>query len=275
MSVKTEAMRAYLEQIVKLGDDPDGLDDIGSLFGDLVVGADALLAQMRVNESGDLRAWVDAALKTDDIPMEAFVHGIGTDVEHDLIPLWALTVAARPRLVLELGTRHAISTRTLAHACQRVGAVLMTCDPDPGCAPFLRGVQAIAFRCTGERLYEMALFPPGSVDVLFVDVDPHGYEQTQGFLSTFVAQTLTPGGIALLHDVNARDVSGAPRPDIQVKAAIATWIRSKTIVLKDTPIRLNDPRSGIRVETEMPADWDYVELGHDGAGGLGVLRRRG
>ena len=211
-------------------------------------------------ETNSLRAWVDAALvdldhpEKDHAPLEAYVHGIGTDVEHDLIPLWKLTVAVRPRVVLELGTRRAVSTRTLAHACQRVGAILFTCDPDPGCAPFLRGVPAIAFRCMGEQLFSMDLFPSGSVDVLFVDTDPHSFEQTTQWLRTWCVQILSPNGLAIFHDVNGRDVSSAPRPDIQVKAALLDWI---------SPTPAGDELY-----------WEYVELGHDGAGGLGVLRRR-
>lgn len=232
-----------------------------------------------------LRAWVDDTLSpsargwgtVSEIPLDAYVHGIGTDVEHDLKPLWCLTVAARPRVVLELGTRRAISTRTLAHACRRVGALLFTCDPDPTCAPFLRGVPAVAFRCTGEKLFDMGLFPPGSVDVLFVDTDPHSFEQTRGWLDAWVTRVLAQGGVALFHDVNARDVSGAPRPDIQVKEAITAWLINRSP--EGMPEGYLD--RGCRMPTAeefgklRAQQWDYVALGHDGAGGLGVLRRRG
>lgn len=204
-----------------------------------------------------------AAAVAEPPPLEAHVHGIGTDVEADLVPLWALTVAAAPRVVLELGTRRGVSTRTLAHACRETGAVLFTCDPDPACAAFLRGVRnVVSFRATGEELYAMGVFPPRSVDVLFVDTDPHSHAQTRGWLETWVAGSLREGGLAIFHDINARNVDGSPRPDIQVEAALKAWC-------------VGGDLAEVVARGELSGrGWDLVELAHGGAGGLGVLRRR-
>jgi predicted O-methyltransferase YrrM len=193
-----------------------------------------------------LAEWITNAQQHYPAPLDATAHGFGTDIQHDLPALWSLTIAHRPRIIVELGTRQAISTRTLAHAAETVLAMLLTCDPNLQ-REYLDGVPCFAYPGRGEVLYESRKLP--QVDLLFVDTDPHDFEQTTLWLDTWVAHNMAPGGIACFHDVNARDIDGTPRPDIQVAEACRAWVTK---------------RGGL---------WEYVELRHDGAGGLGVLRR--
>lgn len=202
---------------------------------------------MTTNPTVTLKQHIDEARRAHPAPLEATAHGFGTDAQEDLPALWSLVRAWQPRIILELGTRRGVSARTIAHAAEQVGALFMTCDPDPDCGMYLDGVRCLTHQVPGEFLYASRTMP--KIDFLFIDTDPHDYAQTTMWLETFVATSLTPGGLAVFHDINARNVDGSPRPDIQVAPALRDWA------------------------AKAGGGYAYVELGHEGAGGLGVLRR--
>lgn len=176
-------------------------------------------------------------------PVGAIAHGVGTDAEDDLPTLWSLVLHCRPRIIVELGTRRAVSTETLAQAAKVVGAMVFTIDP-ADCRRWVERLLSVVALCaTGEDVYARGLIP--SVDLLFIDTDPHSFAQTARWLDSW-CQRLTPGGVAVFHDTLARDLDGTPRPDIQVAPAVRAWCR------------------------ENP-EWQWAE--YDGTSGLGVLRR--
>lgn len=155
----------------------------------------------------------------------------GKDGEGDYDALYAIGREVQPALVVELGTRDGTSARILAASCP--GARLVCIDPEE-CAP-PAGAEFI--KAQGEHVFWT--WDKGLIDLLFIDTDPHSYEQTLMWLETYVARLLRrEGGVACFHDTLTSDVG----------KAIHDWI-------KDLP------------------GWEYVEMGT--GHGMGVLRFMG
>lgn len=161
-------------------------------------------------------------------PREAYAQ-IGTDayapdVDGDLEILWAVIKLLKPDLAIEIGTRQAVSTRTIVHAMQYAGCSrrLVTIDPDPACKAYLRGVNCTFLQAMGEEIFTHPVYSKhyAAVDFLFIDTDPHTYDQTWRWLDTWV-QRVTPGGVVAFHDIVPA------RPEIQVADAIRDWLKGR------------------------------------------------
>lgn len=164
------------------------------------------------------------------VPQHAVAHGKGTDVEADLPILYKLVHSYSPEkeiVVVELGTRQAVSTRTLAWVCERMGGHLYTIDPDPACRPYVitlsetfvgKPLPFTFVETTGELAFAKKMTPRPTV--LFVDTDPHTYDQTMLWLETWM-DYLLPGGCAAFHD------TVPARPEIQVADAVRDWVKDK------------------------------------------------
>lgn len=177
----------------------------------------------------------DAYLDAFPAPPEAVAHGAGTDAASDLALLWAVATLVRPRLVVELGTRTGVSTRTLAHAARAWGGLVLAVDPEDS-RPFLDGIECEFLRMTGEALYSSSDLRP---QLLYVDTDPHSYRQTRSWLDTWVRHRIPEGGVAVFHDVQET------REGIRVAQAVRDWLR------------------------EHPRGWRWQEF--PGTAGLGLL----
>ena len=164
-------------------------------------------------------------------PREAVAHGDGTDIAGDLEVLWAAVMAVHPLCPVEIGTRRAVSTVTLVHALEACASLpglgrgkLWTIDPDPECRAVLRHRDLhyrVSFICAkGEDIYERGPFKRvfQSVDFLFVDTDPHSYDQTKLWLDTWVQHRVPVGGVVAFHDVVAA------RPEIRVADAVRDFV---------------------------------------------------
>jgi predicted O-methyltransferase YrrM len=170
------------------------------------------------------------------VPSIAIEHGRGSDIDQELPVLYALTMLLRPAVIVELGTRQGISARTLAQAARRVGATFVTVDIAP-CETYLDGVDCFFIRESAERVFSAIREPVetargftarqwagvpvfGWPDLLFIDLDPHTFEQTTVMLETWV-QALRPGGVAAFHDIVPA------RPEIQVAEAVREWVATR------------------------------------------------
>jgi predicted O-methyltransferase YrrM len=143
----------------------------------------------------------------------------------------------RPELIVELGTRWGTSTRTLIHAAGQWGGKVVTVDPADA-RPYLAGLPCEFMQKTAEELFRVWNRP---VKMLFIDTDPHSYEQTRRWLDTWVQTWLADGGVAVFHDVLSA------RAEIQVAQAVRDWLR------------------------EQPRVWRWQEF--SGSSGLGLLWR--
>lgn len=167
------------------------------------------------------REWTEAwqYMEAFPAPPEAIAHAVGSDVQEDVPLLYALAHAVKPAVMVELGTRQGTSTRTLAYAARELGASFYTIDPDHGCRGFIRDIihpQHCQFlNMTGEYAFESTATP--KPDLLFVDTDPHTFDQTMHWMKTWVA-TLPPRAVAAFHD------TVPARPEIQVAKAVQTWL---------------------------------------------------
>src|SRR2546430_3117250 len=107
-------------------------------------------------------------------PAQATSHATGTDVLDDVPLLYALGRAVQPAVIVELGTRHGVSTRTLAFLAQLIGATFYTVDPDPRCEGFIKDIlhpeHCIFLNMTGEHAFSAGAAP--RPDMLFLDTDP-------------------------------------------------------------------------------------------------------
>lgn len=180
---------------------------------------------------GDRDAYLDAF----PAPREAVEHGHATDSAFDLELLWAVAALVRPGLIVELGTRAGVSTRTLAHAAKAWSGLVLTVDPADS-RPYLEGVACEFLEITGETLYDVSNLQPR---LLYVDTDPHSYRQTRYWLDTWVAHRIPEGGVAVFHDVRET------REGIRVAQAVRDWLR------------------------EHPRGWRWQEF--PGTSGIGLL----
>lgn len=140
----------------------------------------------------------------------------GTDIEEDAPVLFALVEQLQPKVIVELGTRQGISTRILA-AAKPDDAVLYTVDP-VDCGGYLQGVRCVKIVKSGEDFFNEF---EGEVDFLFIDTDPHTFEQTMGWMTTWVEKKLAPGGVAVFHDVQPA------REEIRVREAVVAWLNGR------------------------------------------------
>lgn len=168
--------------------------------------------------------WKEAWQFTEAHPAPALAtrHAVGTDVQEDVPLLYALGKAVYPAVIVELGTRQGTSTRTLAYLAREIGALFYTVDPDPGCRNFIKDIihpeHCNFLNMTGEHAFASNVTP--LPDLLFIDTDPHTYEQTIGWLNTWVL-ALVRGAVIAFHD------TVPARPEIQVGKAVADWIATR------------------------------------------------
>lgn len=155
-------------------------------------------------------------------PREVRVAVAGSDVEGDGALLWMLTALLAPKVIVELGVRHGCTSRVLmAGAASNIEAAYLV-DPNPLCAERLPPLPSWAHfvAAPGEHVWKNGAQKfERRIDLLFVDTDPHTYDQTREWLETYVSVGLAPGGVAIFHDVFAA------RQEIKVREAVEDWIR--------------------------------------------------
>lgn len=134
----------------------------------------------------------------------------GSDIRDHLATIFFETVAARPRLIVELGTRGGISTRALLAAAAASDALLLSIDivdcsriaiPDP-----LRGrwsfVQSddVAFAGEPFAAFCAARGLPAETHAVLLDTS-HEYLHTLAEIRAWLPR-LAQGGVMMFHDTN-------------------------------------------------------------------------
>lgn len=133
-----------------------------------------------------------------------------SDIHDHLATIFGETVAARPRLIVELGTRDGISTRALLAAAEISDAHLLSIDVADcsrlGLPERLRArwtfvcAEDVAFADEPFAAFCAARNLPPFADVVFVDTS-HAYEHTRAEIEKWTRR-LSPQGIMLFHDTN-------------------------------------------------------------------------
>lgn len=132
-----------------------------------------------------------------------------SDISDHVPILFSETVAAQPKLVVELGTRGGESTRALLAGALRCGAKMLSIDVDPcGDPPGLPDdARAIwTFIQHDDVSFGRDRFVPWceaqglapQIDVLFIDTS-HLYEHTKDELAVWLPY-VAPSGVTLFHD---------------------------------------------------------------------------
>lgn len=169
------------------------------------------------------KSWVEPWQFTEAWPpmAQAIQHANGTDVQDEVPLLFALACELEPKVIVELGTRQGTSTRTLWAAAQLLDAQFFTVDPEPSCEGYIRDILHPKYcqflRMTGQHAFHAGVTPPGT-DFLFIDTDPHTYEQTIEWLETWIRVSLVSGGCATFHD------TVPARPEMEVARAVREWV---------------------------------------------------
>lgn len=158
------------------------------------------------------------------IPERIFALGKDQDIESDVDILWAVVKLLRPRVSVEIGTRHGIATRVIADALVGVpDTKLYTIDPNPKYRESVTGVKCQFLSAEGEAFLAGMIktgLPAKQIDLCLLDLDPHSALQTRGFLDLF-EKLLAPSGCALFHDIVQN------RPEIQVKEAVREFVATR------------------------------------------------
>ncbi|HEX4342376.1 MAG TPA: class I SAM-dependent methyltransferase [Verrucomicrobiae bacterium] len=133
-----------------------------------------------------------------------------TDISDHLSTLFFFTVDAKPKLIVELGTRGGESTRALLSAASVADATMLSVDiedctgldlPQRDRWNFVKA-DDVAFAKKGFAKWcaDKGLKP--QVDVLFIDTS-HFYEHTKQEIAAWTP-LLSPNGTVLFHDTNMR-----------------------------------------------------------------------
>lgn len=132
-------------------------------------------------------------------------------VRRELISSWEspevlfdYALATGARTIVELGTRECHSTQALVRAASLTGGRVFSYDPERYTGRIEeRYLSRWEFhQQTGEDGYR-EWDKSKRIDLLFIDTDPHSYEQTAMWLSQHWIDSLAPGALILLDDAAA------------------------------------------------------------------------
>jgi predicted O-methyltransferase YrrM len=135
----------------------------------------------------------------------------GSDIRDHLNELFFMAVSARPKLMVELGTRGGESTRALLAAAALSNATLLSVDIND-CAgldlpyrEYWRFIKAddIKFGMDGFKQWCAEEGVEPSIDVLFIDTS-HEYEHTKNEIQVW-SPYLGADGVMMFHDSNIRN----------------------------------------------------------------------
>ena len=133
-----------------------------------------------------------------------------SDISDHLGTLFAETVATRPRLIVELGTRGGESTRVLIAAAGLTQASVLSVDIDPAPPLEVPGKERWTFVQSddvafgrepgGFRAWCAARGLEPQANVIFIDTS-HLYDHTRAEIAVWHGH-LAPGGALIFHDTN-------------------------------------------------------------------------
>ena len=136
-----------------------------------------------------------------------------SDIHDHLGVMFAESVAAQPRLIVELGTRGAVSTRALLAAAEVTGAHLLSVDMVDCSTNDIedRFRQRWSFALADDVAYAGEPFAafcaarglPPLADAILIDTS-HRYEHTCRELDAWLPR-LAPRGVVMFHDTNMGD----------------------------------------------------------------------
>ncbi len=171
--------------------------------------------------------------------------GKGTDIEADIQGLWAAAKLAQPALSIEIGTRvGGPSTRAIADAIKSTirGDKRRFIAVDSSAASSRASIGGCQYIQSEGQLFLDTVNE--ELQFLFIDVDPHGYEDTLTWLN-WMERLLARGGYAAFHDIVEN------RPEIKVRAAIRDWLKSREnwecVEMDPGPGAYRHPQGGLAV----------------------------
>lgn len=137
--------------------------------------------------------------------------------------------------VLELGTRSGVSTSAFL-AAAGTGHVWSVDLAVPGVPDEWHDLGSWSFLRADALDGEALQWAPRWVDLLFIDLDPHSYEQTRRALNLWWPR-VTPGGAALLHDTEFPEINGMPTPvdESEVGRAVADFCAGRGLEWQNRP----------------------------------------
>ena len=128
--------------------------------------------------------------------------------------------------VIELGTRTGQSTVAFLAALDTGGHVWSIDLDHPAVPDEWYDLGSWSFLRADALAGKALAWAPRSCHLLFVDLDPHSYEQTMQALNLWLPRVL-PGGLVLLHDTEFPEINGMPTPvhESEVGRAAGDWCK--------------------------------------------------
>lgn len=118
--------------------------------------------------------------------------------------LFDITTVIKPKLVVELGVREGYSTDAFIRALYSSNGRLVSFDPQDKVqrSNLISGYETVwtYHGLTGEEGFERYSSELGEIDMLYIDTDPHSYEQMRMWLSRYWIRNLRPGGYVVFDD---------------------------------------------------------------------------
>lgn len=133
---------------------------------------------------------------------------VPSDIVDHLLALYTWARGWPNAHIVELGVRSGVSTSAFLAALEvdRKGHLWSFDIAEPDVPDLFRESDYWTFTQAdglGEKALDTA---PREIEVLFVDLDPHSFEQTLTALTLWVPR-LVPGGVALLHDTEWPEIN--------------------------------------------------------------------
>jgi len=152
-----------------------------------------------------------------------------SDIQQHLPELFRWAATQHDANVVELGTRSGNSTAAFLAACELRGrGFVWSFDLAPADVPWELTGPHWSFRQLDALGVRAQAAAPDLIDVLFIDLDPHSFEQTADALRLWVPR-VRPGGVVLCHDTEWPEINArCPDPhDSGVGRALDDFCRER------------------------------------------------
>lgn len=153
------------------------------------------------------------------------------------------------KTIVEVGTDQGVSADAFCRALMATSGKLLTFDPVDVIQfdKFPDGYENVCTYCkmTGEDGYTQYGTQWNPIDMLYIDTDPHTYDQTMMWLTKYWINNVRSGGYIVLDDCAVRNQPELSGKDfVGVCQAVADWVQENKQRLEYAVIKFNTTSNG-------------------------------